>query len=46
LDEVVKTLQTRLETKQKETAAWKAKYNIKTAEETEAIRKEQMQQQQ
>jgi hypothetical protein len=45
LDEVVKTLEARLQIKQKETAAWKAKYNIKTAEETEAIRKQQMQQQ-
>uniref|UniRef100_A0A6S8XZL5 Prefoldin subunit 2 n=1 Tax=Ditylum brightwellii TaxID=49249 RepID=A0A6S8XZL5_9STRA len=46
LDEVIKNLEARLETKQKETAAWKAKYNIKTAEEAEAMRKQQMMAQQ
>lgn len=41
LDTVIKSLETRLGSKQKETAAWKSKYNIKTAEEAEAIRREQ-----
>eukprot|EP00586_Coscinodiscus_wailesii_P001923 CAMPEP_0172478604 /NCGR_PEP_ID=MMETSP1066-20121228/2647_1 /TAXON_ID=671091 /ORGANISM="Coscinodiscus wailesii, Strain CCMP2513" /LENGTH=133 /DNA_ID=CAMNT_0013238319 /DNA_START=126 /DNA_END=527 /DNA_ORIENTATION=- len=45
LENVLKTLQCRLDSKQKETAEWKAKYNIKTAEEAEAIRKQQMQSQ-
>ena len=42
LDTVISTLETRLGAKQKEMAEWKAKYNIKTAEEAEAIRKQQM----
>lgn len=41
LDTVIKTLETRLTTKQKDTAEWKAKYNIKTAEEAEAMRRQQ-----
>jgi len=38
----MKTLQKELEKKQKETANWKTKYSIKTAEEAEAIRKQQL----
>jgi len=40
LDIVIKDLETRLETKQKETMGWKTKYNIKTAEEADAVRKQ------
>lgn len=43
LDVVVRSLEERLESKRKETADWKAKYDIKTAEEAEAIRKQQLQ---
>mmetsp|Transcript_52056 Transcript_52056/g.156207 ORF Transcript_52056/g.156207 Transcript_52056/m.156207 type:complete len:134 (-) Transcript_52056:134-535(-) len=42
LDELIGTLQGRLDAKQKETAEWKAKYNIRTAEEAQAIQREQM----
>merc|ERR1712008_372711 len=41
LDNVIKTLSERLEAKQKETMGWKSKYNIKTAEEADALRKQQ-----
>jgi|APGre2960657468_1045069.scaffolds.fasta_scaffold125688_2 hypothetical protein len=36
LDIVVQNLKERLDTTQKDAAAWKAKYNIKTQEEMEA----------
>jgi len=36
LDAVVQNLKDKLDTKQKEAAAWKAKYNIKTQEEVAA----------
>ena len=36
LDVVVQNLKEKLDSKQKEAAAWKAKYNIKTQEEVEA----------
>ena len=36
LDTVVNTLKENLDKKQKDAAAWKAKYNIKTQEEMEA----------
>eukprot|EP00970_Alexandrium_tamarense_P001397 scaffold145_cov195-Alexandrium_tamarense.AAC.41 len=36
LEELVKSVKERLDVKQKETAAWKAKYNIKTQEEVDA----------
>eukprot|EP00569_Conticribra_weissflogii_P001768 CAMPEP_0171352032 /NCGR_PEP_ID=MMETSP0878-20121228/40448_1 /TAXON_ID=67004 /ORGANISM="Thalassiosira weissflogii, Strain CCMP1336" /LENGTH=126 /DNA_ID=CAMNT_0011857487 /DNA_START=273 /DNA_END=653 /DNA_ORIENTATION=+ len=36
LDNLVQSLKERLDSKQKEAAAWKAKYNIKTQEEMEA----------
>merc|ERR1712157_366162 len=39
LENVIQQLQERLENKSKETSEWKTKYNIKTAEEAEAIRK-------
>eukprot|EP00594_Rhizosolenia_setigera_P011062 CAMPEP_0178969198 /NCGR_PEP_ID=MMETSP0789-20121207/18708_1 /TAXON_ID=3005 /ORGANISM="Rhizosolenia setigera, Strain CCMP 1694" /LENGTH=131 /DNA_ID=CAMNT_0020655275 /DNA_START=576 /DNA_END=971 /DNA_ORIENTATION=+ len=42
LDAVIKQLESRLDIKQKETAQWKVKYNIKTAEEAGAIQKQQM----
>ncbi len=41
LEGVVDNLRKNLEEKQKEMAAWKAKYNIRTAEEVEAARKQQ-----
>jgi len=46
LDVVIEDLTKRLEEKSKETMAWKSKYNIKTAEEADAVRKKQQQQQQ
>lgn len=36
LDALVSTLKQKLDEKQKEAAAWKAKYNIQTQEEAEA----------
>ena len=36
LDGIVENLKEKLDSKQKEAAAWKAKYNIKTQEEAEA----------
>ena len=41
LEKVVDNLRSTLEGKQKELISWKLKYNIKTAEEAEAIRKQQ-----
>jgi hypothetical protein len=38
---VVDNIRSTLQKKQKELVAWKLKYNIKTAEEAEAIRKQQ-----
>lgn len=43
LEKVVEKVKMTLEEKQKELVAWKMKYNIKTAEEAEAIRKQQEQ---
>mmetsp|Transcript_35115 Transcript_35115/g.51574 ORF Transcript_35115/g.51574 Transcript_35115/m.51574 type:complete len:130 (-) Transcript_35115:244-633(-) len=42
IDSVVQTLHTRLEKKQKETVEWKTKYNIRTQEEAEQMRRQQM----
>ncbi len=42
LNHVIDTFQTQLKGKNKEMIDWKVKYNIKTAEEAEAIRKQQM----
>ena len=39
LDIVVQNLKEKLDSKQKEAAAWKAKYNIKTQEEVEASKR-------
>lgn len=44
LEKVVDKVRSTLEEKQKELVAWKIKYNIKTAEEAEAIRRQQQQQ--
>ncbi|KAL7532514.1 hypothetical protein ACHAWF_004161 [Thalassiosira exigua] len=41
LDGLVNTLKEKLDAKQKEAAAWKAKYNIKTQEEMEAAKNRQ-----
>lgn len=43
LEKVVEKVKLTLEEKQKELVSWKMKYNIKTAEEAEAIRKQQEQ---
>jgi len=43
LVKVVEKVKLTLEEKQKELVSWKMKYNIKTAEEAEAIRKQQEQ---
>lgn len=43
LEKVVDKVRSTLEEKQKELVAWKIKYNIKTAEEAEAIRRQQQQ---
>mmetsp|Transcript_4153 Transcript_4153/g.8010 ORF Transcript_4153/g.8010 Transcript_4153/m.8010 type:complete len:125 (+) Transcript_4153:722-1096(+) len=40
LDIVVQNLKEKLDAKQKETAAWKAKYNIKTQEEAQAANRQ------
>mmetsp|Transcript_40584 Transcript_40584/g.84929 ORF Transcript_40584/g.84929 Transcript_40584/m.84929 type:complete len:128 (+) Transcript_40584:1395-1778(+) len=40
LDIVVQNLKEKLDAKQKETAAWKAKYNIKTREEAQAANRQ------
>mmetsp|Transcript_9322 Transcript_9322/g.20717 ORF Transcript_9322/g.20717 Transcript_9322/m.20717 type:complete len:128 (-) Transcript_9322:219-602(-) len=40
LEELVKSVKERLDVKQKETAAWKAKYNIKTQEEVDAANRQ------
>ncbi|KAL7537336.1 hypothetical protein ACHAXR_007745 [Thalassiosira sp. AJA248-18] len=40
LDVLVKNLKEKLDSKQKEAAAWKAKYNIKTKEEAEAANRQ------
>mmetsp|Transcript_5253 Transcript_5253/g.8041 ORF Transcript_5253/g.8041 Transcript_5253/m.8041 type:complete len:128 (+) Transcript_5253:94-477(+) len=42
LEKVVDNIRSALGTKEKELVGWKLKYNIKTAEEAEAIRKQQM----
>eukprot|EP00559_Dactyliosolen_fragilissimus_P005053 CAMPEP_0184855488 /NCGR_PEP_ID=MMETSP0580-20130426/723_1 /TAXON_ID=1118495 /ORGANISM="Dactyliosolen fragilissimus" /LENGTH=125 /DNA_ID=CAMNT_0027350013 /DNA_START=14 /DNA_END=391 /DNA_ORIENTATION=+ len=39
---VLSTLRSNLESKEKETSEWKTKYSIKTAEEAEALRRQQM----
>lgn len=41
LDAVIGTLKGRLETMQKEAAEWKAKYNLKTPEEIQALQRQQ-----
>uniref|UniRef100_A0A7S2R7M0 Prefoldin subunit 2 n=1 Tax=Eucampia antarctica TaxID=49252 RepID=A0A7S2R7M0_9STRA len=41
LDSVIASMEQRLKDRQKETAEWKAKYNIRTAEEAEATRQRQ-----
>ena len=40
LDVIVEKLKEQLDAKQKESAAWKAKYNIKTQEEVEAAKRQ------
>jgi len=40
LDGLVQNLKEKLDSKQKEAAAWKAKYNIKTQEEAEAANRQ------
>ena len=40
MDNIVKSLNSKLEEKSQEMMAWKTKYNIKTAEEAEALRKQ------
>lgn len=42
LDAVIGTLKDRLETMQKDAAEWKAKYNLKTQEEVQALQRQQM----
>ena len=42
LDKIVESMKETLDSKQKEAAAWKAKYNIKTQEEVEAANRQQM----
>mmetsp|Transcript_4937 Transcript_4937/g.5642 ORF Transcript_4937/g.5642 Transcript_4937/m.5642 type:complete len:129 (+) Transcript_4937:123-509(+) len=42
MDKLIETLTQTLKKKQKETMEWKLKYNIRTAEEAEAMRKQQM----
>mmetsp|Transcript_26657 Transcript_26657/g.59229 ORF Transcript_26657/g.59229 Transcript_26657/m.59229 type:complete len:137 (+) Transcript_26657:157-567(+) len=44
LDAVIDTLKQRLETMQKDAAEWKAKYDLKTPDEVEAIQKRQQMQ--
>jgi len=41
LDAVIGTLKDRLETMQKDAAEWKAKYNLKTQEEAQALQRQQ-----
>jgi hypothetical protein len=41
LEKVVEKVRSTLQEKQKELVAWKIKYNIKTAEEAEIIRRQQ-----
>jgi hypothetical protein len=41
LDAVISTLKDRLETMQKGAAEWKAKYNLKTQEEVQALQRQQ-----
>lgn len=40
LDNLIKHIEEKTETKRKETFAWKAKYNIKTQEEMEAAQRQ------
>ena len=42
MEQVITTMQSKLKEKNKEMIDWKNKYNIKTAEEAEAMRRQQM----
>lgn len=42
MEQVIDTLQLKLQEKNKEMIDWKMKYNIRTAEEAEAMRKQMM----
>jgi hypothetical protein len=40
MEQVISTLQTKLKERNKEMMDWKVKYNIRTAEEADAMRKQ------